>query len=172
MERIDIYNKNGEKTGRTAERGEPLSPEEYRLAVGIWISDGAGNIFVTKRAEEKSFAPGKWENTAGHVRAGETPENAVLRELREETGLAVSPEQVTLLGRAEPHWPYIGINYGVTMRFDAKDVKLQPGETCDAKWVTAEELWEMEKNGEFAPSVFEHMQGYKENFLKFISRGE
>ena len=172
MEMIDVFDVNGNPTGAVKGRKEPLAPGEYRLAVGIWVTDGEGNLFVTRRAKEKSFAPGKWENTAGHVRAGEDPEDAVVRELFEETGISVRREDVRFLGKAEPHWPYIGLNYGVTAQFDAKDVRLQPGETDDAKWVTLDELWEMRDTESFAPSVFEHMNGYLDAFLDWLKAGK
>ncbi len=168
MELIDIFDVNGNPTGAVRDRNALLSAEEYRLAVGIWVTDGKGNLFVTRRAREKPYAPGKWENTGGHVRAGEDPEDAVLRELFEETGIAVRREDVRLLGKAEPHWPYIGLNYGVQARFDAKDVRLQPGETDGAKWIALDELWKMRDAGAFAPSVFAHMNGYLEAFLDWM----
>ena len=48
---------------------------------------------------------------------------------------------------------------------------MQPGETCDAKWVTPEELGRMAQAEELAPSVMDHLTGgYLQAFLKFIGR--
>ena len=111
MELIDIYDKNGRATGIVRDKKAPLGPEEYRMAVGIWIMNSGGHMFLTKRSMDKSYAPGKWENPAGHVQAGEGPEHAVIRELFEETGLTVHEEQITLLG-CSCRWPYIGRDFG------------------------------------------------------------
>lgn len=170
MERIDIYDKDGNIVDVARPRSEPLKEGEYRLAVGMWIVNDRGEIFLTKRSPEKRFAPNKWENPAGHVQTGEDCMDAVLREVREETGLQITPEQVTLLG-ASCDAPYLGRDYGVRMNFDISVIQLQPGETCDAKWVDFDEFKRMIDDGDFAPSVLGHMQnGYQENFLKFIGQ--
>ena len=121
MELIDIYDRQGNRTGKIQDKEQPLGEDEYRLAVGIWLTDGEHNIFLTKRSPEKSFAPGKWENTSGHVQAGEDPLHAIIRELEEETGLRVTEEQITLLGSA-CSWPYLGKNYGVKLPVKLEDV--------------------------------------------------
>ena len=50
MELIDIYDKNGRATGIVRDKKAPLGPEEYRMAVGIWIMNSGGHIFLTKRS--------------------------------------------------------------------------------------------------------------------------
>lgn len=169
MERIDIYDRDGNVTGRIADKEEPLQEGEYRLAVGIWLIDSQNRIFLTRRSLEKSYAPGKWENPAGHVQAGETPEHAVIRELQEETGVSVSPEQLTFLG-GSCSWPYLGRDYGVRLDLDVKDVVLQKGETCDAKWVSFPDFVRMIREGEFPMSLTDHLEDYLPAFLKFLGQ--
>lgn len=171
MELIDIYDKDGSVIRTAQPREYPLQEGEYRLAVGMWVVNDNGEIFLTKRAPEKRYAPNKWENPAGHVQTGEDCTAAIIRELQEETGLVVIPEQITFFG-ASCAAPYLGRDYGVRMNFDISVIKLQPGETCDAKWVSFAEFTEMLNGDAFAPSLKEHMEDYKENFLKFIGQGE
>lgn len=166
MELIDIYNKDGIPTGQIRDRGEPLGPEEYRMAVGMWIVDQSGRIFLTRRSPEKRYAPGKWENPAGHVQAGETPIHAVIRELFEETGLHVAEDRIKLLGGSRS-WPYLGRDFGVHMDVELGHVRFQKGETCGAKWVSFAEFAAMARAGEFAPSLTEHMKDYRQAFLDF-----
>lgn len=169
MERVDIYDKDGKPTGKVVDKGTPLEEGEYILAVGMWIVDKAGRILLTQRSMEKKWAPGKWENTAGHVQAGETCVHAILRELSEETGLTVSEKQLVHLGGAcSGH--YFGENYGVHLDVSVEDIQFQKGETCGAKWVTFEEFLEMGRREELSPSVLSHLDDYKENFLKFIGQ--
>lgn len=171
MELIDIYDKEGNRTGAIRDRAEPLGTDEYRMAVGIWIIDKVGRIFLTRRSMEKKYAPGKWENPAGHVQAGESPVHAVIRELEEETGLVVREEQITLLG-CSCSWPYLGRDYGVHMDVELDQVRFQKGETCDAKWVSFAEFAAMAREGKFAPSLTDHMRDYKTAFLKFVGHPE
>ncbi len=171
MEQIDIYDQNGNPTGKIVSRETPLGKGEYRLAVGIWIQDSSGRIFLTRRSMEKSYAPGKWENPAGHVQAGETPEYAVIRELWEETGISVKTEQLIFLGASCAH-PYLGRDYGVRLDVALQDVKLQAGETCEAKWVSFSEFVRMIEAGEFPPSLIEHLKEYRSAFLRFAGQSE
>ena len=170
-ERIDIYDRDGRPTGKIVPKETPLQEGEYRMAVGIWIMDSLGRLFLTKRSMEKSYAPGKWENPAGHVQAGENPEQAVIRELFEETGITVTEEQLTVLGDSCA-WPYLGRDYGVRLEVCLDDVTFQEGETCDAKWVTFGEFSQMVREGEFPPSLTEHMKDYQAAFLRFAGHAE
>lgn len=170
-EKIDVYDRNGNRTGKAVSKETPLKEGEYRMAVGIWIMDSQGRLFLTKRSMEKSYAPGKWENPAGHVQAGEDPEHAVIRELFEETGITVTEEQLTFLGDSRT-WPYLGRDYGVRLNVSLDDVTFQAGETCDAKWVTFGEFAQMVREEEFPTSLTEHMKDYQAAFLRFAGHME
>ncbi len=46
-----------------------------------------GRVLLGLRALHKRLAPGRWDLPGGHVEPGETPEQALWRELAEETGI-------------------------------------------------------------------------------------
>jgi len=54
----------------------------YRPCVGIMLIDGSGRIFIARRAGTADA----WQMPQGGIDAGETPRDAALRELKEETG--------------------------------------------------------------------------------------
>jgi 8-oxo-dGTP diphosphatase len=65
--------------------------------VGAVIRDDAGRLLMILRGHEPG--QGLWSIPGGRIEPGETPEQAVVREVREETGLEVSCGP--LLGTAE-----------------------------------------------------------------------
>jgi 8-oxo-dGTP diphosphatase len=61
-----------------------------RFIVGVaFIIERDGAILMLRRSPAKDHAPGQWETGSGRLESGEHPEEAVHREVREETGLQV-----------------------------------------------------------------------------------
>jgi putative (di)nucleoside polyphosphate hydrolase len=58
----------------------------YRRNVGCVLANRAGQIFVGKRSDQPDPDAG-WQMPQGGIDAGETPEQAVMRELYEETSI-------------------------------------------------------------------------------------
>ena len=68
-----------------------IDTEGYRANVGIVLSNDAGKLFWGKRVGMDA-----WQFPQGGIRPQESTKKAMLRELREETGLL--PEHVAILG--------------------------------------------------------------------------
>jgi 8-oxo-dGTP diphosphatase len=58
------------------------------LVAALALIDEDGRVLLTQRPEGKSMA-GLWEFPGGKVEPGETPEAALIREIREELGIAL-----------------------------------------------------------------------------------
>ena len=151
MEYNDIYDCNRNLTGRVHERGTPWNPGEYGLVVCVWVHDGKGNLFMTRRAPEKSFA-GTWENSGGAAQAGETSLQAIVRELWEETGIRGEPKEFELLGSDQDRNAFYDF-YCLKKQFPLEQVKLLPGETDDAKWVTFSQVHQMIREGKICQII-------------------
>lgn len=145
MELWDVYDENGNKTGRFHTRGKPMVPGDYHMGAIIVVVNSKKEILCTLRSREKKFSPGVWENTGGGVLAGETSLTAAVRELKEETGIAANPEELVYLYKAkvteQDGTGLLNMVYGLRRDMDAKNVVLQPGETEDARWFPHKE-WE------------------------------
>ncbi len=62
---------------------------EILLVAAVALVDADGRVLVSKRPEGKQLA-GLWEFPGGKVEAGERPETALIRELKEELGIDVT----------------------------------------------------------------------------------
>jgi 8-oxo-dGTP diphosphatase len=62
---------------------------ELDIAAGMLY--GQGRLLLGKRSAHRTAYPGVWDLPGGHVEVGETAEQALVRELREELG--VTPRQ-------------------------------------------------------------------------------
>lgn len=69
-----------------------IDQDGYRPNVGIILVNSRDEVFWGKRIKEHS-----WQFPQGGIKQGETPEQAMYRELREEIGLL--PQHVRILGR-------------------------------------------------------------------------
>ena len=167
MELWDIYDKNKQRTGRTMKRNDwCLKEGEYHLSVLGVIVRPDGKFLITKRAEDKAWAPGWWEVSGGAAVAGEDSEDAVIREIREETGLDVSGCEGGFLFSYRRENIKEGDNYIVdvyryVVDFTEKDVMLQEEETTGFQIA---DIREIEAYGE--QGIFLHFNSIKEAFYQ------
>jgi putative (di)nucleoside polyphosphate hydrolase len=148
-----------------------MTPDEiaalpYRPCVGVVLTDGQGRVFAGQRADMDTPA---WQMPQGGIDKGETPVEAGLRELREETG--VRKRHVTVLGETA-EWlpydlpaevlPYRGKYRGQTqkwilVRLDAGDEVIdlahEDVEFSDWRWMTGSEL--LDRIVEFKRPIYE-----------------
>ena len=141
MEYNDIYDSNRRRTGRLHRRGTSWGKGEYGLIVCVWVYDGKGKLLLTQRAPEKSFA-GTWENSGGAAKAGESSLQAIVRELREETGIWAEESEFELLDSRRDRDTFFDF-YCLKKDIPLEQIVLQPGETTDVKWATFEDVHEM-----------------------------
>ncbi len=157
MERWDIYDVNKQLTGRTMARNDwNMAPGDYHLTVLGIVTDCKGNFLVTQRKLNKSWAPGAWEVPGGGVMAGESSEEAVRREVGEETGLdtSVGMAAVKLVDSyrsdspAEKNNYFVDI-YHIRLDFAEGDVHAQEKEMEGFRLVTYAQLQELAQTEEF-----------------------
>ena len=155
MEYWDIYDKNKQLTGRKMKRNDwCLKEDEYHLTVLGVIRRPDGKYLITRRVLTKAWAPGWWEVSGGAAQAGEASYDAVLREVKEETGLDVSQADGGYLFTYKRENPGEGDNYFVdvyrfVMDIDEKDLHLQEAETDGYMFATLDEIKAFAAEGKF-----------------------
>lgn len=75
----------------------------YRPCAGVVLINPQGLIFAGRRIDRSPDQPPAWQMPQGGIDGDETPEQAALRELTEETGVA--PALTEVLGQT-PDWVY------------------------------------------------------------------
>ena len=171
MEYLDIYDENRRLTGRIKARGEALAPGEYVLVVCVWVHDGHGRLLLTRRSPEKSF-PLQWENSGGAAQAGESSLEAIARELREETGIEASAERFLPLGTRRDESGYFIDYYALEDRTPVERLRLLPGETVEAKWVSFRQAEEMIRSGEMVEIIGRRFRQDKQQLLRLQKIGK
>ena len=149
MELWDVLTAEGKPTGRTMVRGgNAIKAGEYHLVVHIWPLNDYGSILIQKRTKTKRLMPGIWAATGGAAIAGETSAVAAARELGEELGIRVKPEELRLVKRIKRKNSFIDM-WTVRANVRVPELHLQKSEVAEAKWVNKATLMSMVSSGEF-----------------------
>ena len=108
------------------------------LVVAAALVDADDRLLIAQRPEGKALA-GLWEFPGGKLDAGERPEDALIRELREELGILVKPACLAPLTFASHVYQdfHLLMPLYVCRRWEGF---AQPLEGQALKWVRAKEL--------------------------------
>ena len=110
--------------------------------------DGKGKILIQRRSDSKPLMPGEWAATGGAAIAGEASRFAACRELKEELGIDKRRDELLYVTRMIRRNSLLDI-YLTFTDCNPEELTLQQDEVAEVKWVSADELAEMVKNGEF-----------------------
>lgn len=116
------------------------SSRRLLLVAAAALIDSSGRVLITQRPQHKQLG-GLWEFPGGKVELGEAPEQALVRELREELDLIVEPDALdpyAFASHAYPEFHLLMPLYTATRWSGA--LKLDPNAAQDSKWVRPEEL--------------------------------
>lgn len=161
MEYWDVYDVQGNKTGRVRPKGDAFAPDERHLAMELWIWNSRGEVLLQKRADTVEILPGMWALTTGRMRAGEDGLSGCLREAAEELGLALHPSEPRLVRRIlREGESMLWEIYRADRDIDPASLRLQPEEVSDVRWVSPETFREMVRRGELIsyPEIFELLE--------------
>ena len=120
----------------------------FHRAIHVFVLDAAGRMLVQKRSSAKDSAPGLWcSSCSGHLDAGEDYIAAAVRELEEELGLEIRPEDLSQILSVSPcmetGWEFCRLFF---LRDDGPYV-LEPREITELRSLALNELDEWVASG-------------------------
>lgn len=94
MEKLDIYDIDGNKTQKVVNRGEQLGQGEFIKLAVVYLKCG-DKYLVQKCSEQKG---GEYAITGGHTTSGNTSKQQAQVEVMEELGILIDEQKLTYLG--------------------------------------------------------------------------
>jgi isopentenyldiphosphate isomerase len=109
VELLQIVDREGNPVGTRPRSECHGNPDLIQAVVHLHLYDGAGRLYLQKRAADKDLYPGRWDTSVGgHVAPGETPDQAIRREAREELRIDLDdPGEGIASRRLERLQPYV-----------------------------------------------------------------
>ena len=150
MEYIDIVDENNELTGQIEERWTAYEKGLWRRTVSCWIMNGKGEVLLQKRTANKRRNPNKWAKTGGQVDSGESVEEAIFREVKEELGIEIPKEQIKVIDiyKSDDKNKRFAYNFIFVVNYKTEEYILQKEEVAEVKYFTIEDMEVAKKNND------------------------
>lgn len=152
MEYFDIVDENNVLTGERRLRSEVHTEGLWHRTVHVYIFRNLGDLefLVHLRPKDKDQNPNKWDTRfGGHVQAGETIEETVHGELKDELNLKLDPPRL-MSGETyrRDKFPNREFTHAYFYAYggDLSDLKFNDGEVQEIKWMKANAILESMTN--------------------------
>jgi mutator protein MutT len=139
-----IENKNGDYV---LKKFEPISlmngekKEEFKLGCGALIINDNNQVLLIKRGSKAKSERGVWSRPGGGVEEGESPEEAVKREIKEELGIEIEILEpldfIEHLSDTGQHW--IALGYLAKVKNGEPRI-MEPEKIEEIKWFSLDEI--------------------------------
>lgn len=165
MEYLDLYDENKQLTGEKIVRGKgkPIVPENnYINIVIIFIQNSEGKFLFQVTSKDKGS---EIATTGGHVKSGQTSQEAILCEVEEELGLDISNEDAKMIDSYIFGIAFMDVYY-LKKDINENDLTLQDEEVEFVEWLSIDEVKELisqEKLRKGNIKAFESVLYYLEN---------
>ena len=135
-EKLDLYDIDGNKLGKTIVRGEKPAEGQFIKLVVVYIKSG-DKYLLQKCSKEKG---GEFAVTGGHVSAGNTSEEQVQIEIKEELGVDIDVAKLKRLGNIYRRQAMFDVYLYEDENFENVKLKLQTEEVEGEFWLAKTEI--------------------------------
>ncbi|HLC99000.1 MAG TPA: NUDIX domain-containing protein [Candidatus Nanoarchaeia archaeon] len=106
------------------------------VGTGALIFNDEGKVFLAKRGQKSRNERGKWDFPGGSVEFGETCENTIKREIKEEFGMEIAVVDFLMYGddlmpKEKQHW--LSISF-IARHIGGKPKIMEPDKCSEIKW--------------------------------------
>lgn len=147
-EYFDIVDENNILTGEKSLRSDAHAQGLWHRTVHIYLFRVKDDFefLAHLRAKTKDLNPNKWDTRfGGHIKAGETAEDAIIGEMRDEIGLEVDLSNL-IQGETYKRGKYPNREFTIVFyyKFERKtsELKFNDGEVQEVKWTKSKNIVE------------------------------
>lgn len=133
-----------------------MNSGEYGKIAGVVVQNDDGQYLMVQERQPKAY--GLWGIPGGHVDEGETPQQAAIREAKEEVGL-----EVELISNKPLFFEHNDVKkldfHGFAANLISGTLSPLKEELLDARWLTFEEIRKLNDAGKIRSSwIFESVR--------------
>ena len=154
MEIWDLYDENGNLTGRDHVRGEKVPEGYFHLVVHVWIKNAKEEYLIAQRAADRPTFPLMWECVGGSAVKGENGLQGAVREVKEEVGIDLSPENGKLVfSKVRKHFNDIVEVWLFDYDGDIDLKNATTAEVAQTAWLNRDEIKALFEQGRFVDTL-------------------
>lgn len=145
MEYRDLYDENKTLTGEKIKKGDSVPKGKYYLTVAVWIQNNK-NEFLLQINKKYNM----WTTTGGHPKTGETSLDGMVTEIKEELGVKVNKNNLTLFKTIKTEDDFVDLYY-IKQNIDLNEITMQDEEVDSVKWFSIDEINKLINENKFLP---------------------
>lgn len=148
MEKRDLYTENKELTGEFIYKGGAIPKGKYYLTVMVWIQNSKDEFLLQLTSPQKKH---KWSTTGGHPKMGEDSLQGIVTEIKEELGIDIDTESLTLFKTIKTEDDFVDLYY-LKADIGINNITVQEEEVESVNWFAKEEIDKLIEDKKFLPA--------------------
>ena len=153
MEYRDLYDSNRVLTNEKIKKTDKVPKGKYYITVVVFIQNDK-NEFLLQINKKYNM----WSTTGGHPKSGESSLDGIITEIKEELGIIINKENITLIKTYKTEDDFVDLYY-LKENIDLSNIIKQEEEVKEVKWFNRNEINNLIKENKFLNS---HIEFYKD----------